>query len=393
LVVENAREASATDPGGERALEVSIVIPAFNEAPRLPDRAARLADAVAIGVIDPWTTELIVVDDGSTDETARVAQELLAPAFPRLRILRLDENSGKGAAIRVGTAAASAPVVAFMDADMSVDPVQLPQLLEAIKSADVAIGSRSLPNSSVELDSPQRVVMGRTFNALVNALTNVDLKDTQCGFKAFRTPMARILFHFMVVDRFAFDVEVLSLARRLGMRIAEVPVHWREAGNSTVRPVADSISMAFDVLRVRGREKWPHIPALVVTADQEEHAPARERILDEAFGAFRKTDPVLPLPDNRALILLPLCKTNQVSGAASRLTHSSHRLTVRKRLVSCTELMEMMPVEWGSGVMFNGELRQDAGTAWAERRRSHYAARNVRHGQPVDLRLMSTLEV
>ena len=116
--------------------------------------------------------------------------------------------------------------------------------------------------------------MGRTFNALVNALTNVDLKDTQCGFKAFRTPMARILFHFMVVDRFAFDVEVLSLARRLGMRIAEVPVHWREAGNSTVRPVADSISMAFDVLRVRGREKWPHIPALVVAADQEERAPA-----------------------------------------------------------------------------------------------------------------------
>ena len=147
MVVENAREASATDPGRERALAVSIVIPAFNEAPRLPDRAARLADAVAIGVIDPWTTELIVVDDGSTDETARVAQELLAPAFPRLRILRLDENSGKGAAIRVGTAAAAAPVVAFMDADMSVDPVQLPQLLEAIKSADVAIGSRSLPNS------------------------------------------------------------------------------------------------------------------------------------------------------------------------------------------------------------------------------------------------------
>ena len=102
---------------------------------------------------------------------------------------------------------------------------------------------------------------------------------------------------------------------------------------------------------------------------------------------------MLPLPDNRALILLPLCKTNQVSGTASRLTHSSHRLTVRRRLVSCTELIEMMPVEWGSGVTFNGEVRQDAEVAWDERRRSHYATGNGRHDQTVDLRLMSTLEV
>ena len=142
-----------------------------------------------------------------------------------------------------------------------------------------------------------------------------------------------------------------------------------------------------------GPEKWPHIPALVVTADQDEHEPARERILDEAFGAFRKTDPVLPLPDNRALILLPLCKSNQVSGTASRLTHSSHRLTVRKRLVSCTELMEMMPVEWGSGVTFDVGMGQDAGSDWLERRRSHYATPAAGRDQSADLRLMSSLEV
>jgi len=382
----------------EGALTLSIVIPAFNEAPRLSQRAARLAHAVAAGVIDPWTTELIVVDDGSTDDTARLAEELLAPAFPRMRVLRLDENSGKGAAIRVGTAAATGPVVAFMDADMSVDPMQLPQLMEAIASADVVIGSRSLPNSSVELDSPHRVVMGRTFSALVNVLTNVDIKDTQCGFKAFRTPMARILFHLMVVDRFAFDVEVLSLARRLGMRITEVPVQWREAGNSTVRPLADSFSMAFDVLRMRAREKWPHIPALVVTADPHEHEPVREQILGEAFSDFRKTDPVLPLPDNRALILLPLCKSNQVSGTASRLSRSSHRLTVRKRLVSCSELMGMMPVEWGSGAKADRGGRYDAGSydagdAWFERRSSGLGTPDVRRDQGVDLRVMSTLEV
>jgi Glycosyl transferase family 2 len=386
-------EGSMSNRRWERALTLSIVIPAFNEAPRLSQRAARLAHAVAAGVIDPWTTELIVVDDGSTDDTARLAEELLAPAFPRMRVLRLDENSGKGAAIRVGTAAATGPVVAFMDADMSVDPMQLPQLMEAIASADVVIGSRSLPNSSVELDSPHRVVMGRTFSALVNALTNVDIKDTQCGFKAFRTPMARILFHLMVVDRFAFDVEVLSLARRLGMRITEVPVQWREAGNSTVRPLADSLSMAFDVLRMRAREKWPHIPALVVTADPHEHEPVREQIIDEAFSDFRKTDPVLPLPDNRALILLPLCKSNQVSGTASRLNRSSHPLTVRKRLVSCSELMGMMPVEWGSGATADSGGRYDAGDAWSERRHSGIGTPDVRRDHGVDLRVMSTLEV
>jgi len=126
------------------ALTLSIVIPAFNEAPRLADRAERLNEAVSTGIIEPRATELIMVDDGSTDETARIAQQILAPAFPRLRILQLNENSGKGAAIRAGANVAAAPVVAFMDADMSVDPSQIPMLLSAIETADVAIGSRSM---------------------------------------------------------------------------------------------------------------------------------------------------------------------------------------------------------------------------------------------------------
>lgn len=381
------------DSRWDRALTLSIVIPAFNEAARLPHRAACLSDAVTTGVLDPWTTELIVVDDGSTDDTARLAQELLAPAFPRLRILRLAENSGKGAAIRVGATAAGAPVVAFMDADMSVDPTQIPLLLAAMEDADLAIGSRSLAESEVHCDSAQRVVMGRTFNVLVNALTNIGLKDTQCGFKAFRTPMARILFHLMVVDRFAFDVEVLSLARRLGMQISEVPVLWREAGNSTVRPLADSISMAIDVFRVRGRNRWPHIPALVVTADAEERESVGGRILDEAFGAFRKTDPVLPLSDTSALILLPLCQSHQVNGTATRLSRTSHNLTVRKRLVSCAELAEMMPLEWGRGESATRGVRSDVGPPWSERRSANHATRSVRHDDPVDLRLLSAVEV
>jgi dolichyl-phosphate beta-glucosyltransferase len=374
------------DGNWERALTLSIVIPAFNEASRLLHRTASLSDAARTGVIDPWTTELIVVDDGSTDDTARLAEELLAPAFPRLRILRLSENSGKGAAIRVGAGAAGAPIVAFMDADMSVDPTQIPLLLAAINDADVAIGSRSLADSNVESDSTQRVLMGRTFSALVNAVTNVGLKDTQCGFKAFRTPVARLLFHLMVVDRFAFDVEILCLARRLGMQISEVPVDWRGAPNSTVRPVADSVSMAFEVLRMRSRNRWPHIPALVVTADPEEREPIRERILDEAFGSFRQTDPVVSLSDNRALILLPLCKSNQVNGTASRLSRTSHNLMVRERLISCTELAGMMPLRGGRSTGAGQDLRADTDAAWFERRNPHHSMRDLRRDDPLDLR-------
>lgn len=130
----------------DEALTLSIVIPAFNEASRLADRAERLNEAASNGVIDP-RADLIVVDDGSTDKTPQLAQQLLAPAFPRLRILQLQENSGKGAAVRAGTHVAAAPIVAFMDADMSVDPSQLPLLVAAIENADIAIGSRSTHRS------------------------------------------------------------------------------------------------------------------------------------------------------------------------------------------------------------------------------------------------------
>ena len=135
----------------------------------------------------------------------------------------MSKNSGKGAAIRVGAGAAAAPFVAFMDADMSVDPAQVPLLVAAMEGAHVAIGSRAMADSNVQSYRRHRVIMGRTFNFLANAATNVGLKDTQCGFKAFRTPVARILFHLMVIDRFAFDVDVLTLARQLGMEICEVP--------------------------------------------------------------------------------------------------------------------------------------------------------------------------
>jgi hypothetical protein len=284
------------------------------------------------------------VDDGSTDETARLAEALLASTFPRLHILKLVENSGKGAAIRAGTNIASAPVVAFMDADMSVDPSQIPLLLAAIESADVVIGSRALTDSTVTAADFRRVIMGRTFNLLANTVTNVGLKDTQCGFKAFRTPVARLLFHLMVVDRFAFDVEVLWLARQLGMQISEVPVQWRDSRNSTIRPMMDSMSMAVDVCRIHRRKNRPQIPALVVEAGEPDNEATRERILAEAFATFRQTDPVLPLGQERALVLLPLCQPDEVQKTAHRLSTGPTNLSVRERSISCDELIKMVPL-------------------------------------------------
>jgi dolichyl-phosphate beta-glucosyltransferase len=372
---------------------LSLVIPAFNEAPRFSYRAERLTEATSQGVFDPGATEVIVVDDGSTDETAHRAEALLSPTFPRLHIVKLAENSGKGAAIRAGTNIASAPVVAFMDADMSVDPSQIPLLLAAIESADVAIGSRALTDSTVSAADFRRVIMGRTFNLLANAVTNVGFKDTQCGFKAFRTPVARLLFHLMMVDRFAFDVEVLWLARQLGMQISEVPVQWSDSPNSTIRPVMDSMSMAVDVCRIHWRKNRPQIPALVVEADEPDSGAARERILDDAFATFRHTDPVLPLGRERALVLLPLCQPDEVQGTAHRLSNGTTNLTVRKRSISCDELIKMMPLPFANDANTTPRNVRPFVSGLTERRRIQGSTRQFRRHVRSDLEPSSSGEV
>jgi len=271
---------------------------------------------------------------------------------------------------------------------MSVDPAQVPLLLAAMASADVAIGSRSMTDSTVESHSRHRRVMGRTFNFLANAVTNVGLKDTQCGFKAFRTPVARILFHLMMIDRFAFDVEVLSLARQLGLHISEVPVEWREAPDSTVRPVSDSMSMTADVLRIRWRRKRPQIPALVVSAGGTERQAAPDLSLSDAFGAFRQTDPILSLDESRALVLLPLCGPDEIKGAAARLGQRLTNLTVRQRLVSCSELISMMPLTAGETLVGG----RNVGTVTPERRSVSRSAAHFRQYPRVGARPMSTRE-
>jgi hypothetical protein len=163
-----------------------------------------------------------------------------------------------------------------MDVDMSVHPSQLPSLVAALDDADVAIGSRSLSESETECDSVLRIVMGRSFARVVKILIDLHLRDTQCGFKAYLAPVARVLFHCATVDRFSFDVEVLAKARQLGLRITEVPVHWRHRTLSRVRPFKDPIVMVADVIKIRrGRRKVANIPGVVIRSLPGLTPPAR----------------------------------------------------------------------------------------------------------------------
>jgi len=240
---------------------LTIIVPAFNEADRLPAGMGRFDAAVADGAVRLDETEVVLIDDGSTDDTAAVARRLLA-ALPHHRVISLPANGGKGAAVRTGVALARGPYVAYMDADMAIDPRAVPSLLDALRSSEAAIGSRALAHSMVDGTYAVRAVMGRMFNRLVTTGTGLGLQDTQCGFKAFRTPVARLLFHLVGIDRFAFDVELLERARRLGLRITEVPVHWKNVPGSTVHPLHDSLSMLADVYRSR----YGFLPTLPVPA-------------------------------------------------------------------------------------------------------------------------------
>jgi dolichyl-phosphate beta-glucosyltransferase len=229
--------------------QLSVVIPAYNESRRLPptlrtvDRYLREANR---------RSELIVVDDGSTDDTAATVDELIREGL-KLHLLRHDGNRGKGAAVRTGMLAASGDMVLFTDADLSTPIADAERLIAALEAgADVAIGSRALDRSLIEVHQPWiRDRMGRVFNMFVQAILLPGLKDTQCGFKAFRREAARELFGATAADGFEFDTEVLYRARRRGLVIREIPVHWRNNPDTRVNAVSDSTRMLMGLFRIR----------------------------------------------------------------------------------------------------------------------------------------------
>jgi dolichyl-phosphate beta-glucosyltransferase len=197
--------------------KLSIVIPAFNEEGRIGPSLGKILD-FGRSALDGF--EILVADDGSSDGTREIVREL-ARGEPALKLVELPENRGKGAAVRQGMLAATLPYVLFTDADLSTPIEDVERLFEAIDRVPVAIGSRAVTGSRIEVHQPfYRELMGRSFNLMVQAAAVPGIHDSQCGFKLFRTETAKRLFSSARLDGFAFDVEVLFLCRKLGIEIA-----------------------------------------------------------------------------------------------------------------------------------------------------------------------------
>jgi dolichyl-phosphate beta-glucosyltransferase len=235
-----------------RGVALSIVIPAFNEEERLPASLGAISAYLAARPSAP-RVEVIVVDDGSDDATAARAEEAGRRYGLDLRVLRLPRNSGKGFAVRTGCLEAAGLSVLVTDADLSTPIYEWEKLAAA--DAPVAIGSRALDESLVKEEQPfYRKAMGKLFNRLVRLVAVPGIHDTQCGFKLFSREAAREIFTRAKVDRFAYDVEALLLARQLGYGIAEVPVLWFNSSDSRVT-LFGGAQAYWDVLRIRFRTK------------------------------------------------------------------------------------------------------------------------------------------
>jgi glycosyltransferase involved in cell wall biosynthesis len=256
---------------------LSIVVPAFNEAHRIPETLPRLLQMV------PEEVELIVVDDGSTDATADLLRRFLRKR-PNCAVFNLPQNGGKGAAVRAGMLHAEGEVVVFMDADLSADLGALPRLVESLNTVDVAIGSRSSPDAEIQKGLLRKVVSA-SFSGLTRVMTGLNFGDTQCGFKAFRRDAAKLVFSHQQLDGFAFDVEILLLARRLGLSVTEVPIRWADAEGSTVRWWIDPLKMMRDILKVRWLTR--HVVAPIIDPDFGEAVPPGDESLTVAREVAR----------------------------------------------------------------------------------------------------------
>jgi glycosyltransferase involved in cell wall biosynthesis len=232
---------------------IAVVIPAFNEAARLSTSLS----AVARYLAQYDASELIVVDDGSTDGTARIAEHLLrAPGRVCGRVIRYERNRGKGYAVRTGLLAARAPLAMFIDADLSTPISELPRLVDPIRRGayDLTFGSRALDRSLIHVRQPWvRETSGRVFNLITRAATGLPFWDTQCGAKAFRMDVFRPVLRAAHIDRFASDVEWLYVARLAGMRLKEIPVRWDHRSGSKVSIGRDSVGMLREVRMIRRR--------------------------------------------------------------------------------------------------------------------------------------------
>jgi len=228
--------------------ELSIVIPSFNEELRLPTTLREISSYIRSSRRE---TEVIVVDDGSTDRTSDVANSFRGE-IQRLRVVANKENRGKGYSVRHGMMEAHGRVVLFTDADLSAPIAEADKLLAALADHDVAIGSRAMDRSLISVrQSLFREYAGIIFNFIVRAILRLPFVDTQCGFKAFRRDRCRVIFEQQRIERFGFDPEILYLARHHGLSSAEIPVRWAHSPATKVSMWRDSIQMFLDVFVIR----------------------------------------------------------------------------------------------------------------------------------------------
>ncbi|QQR58449.1 MAG: glycosyltransferase family 2 protein [Candidatus Melainabacteria bacterium] len=228
--------------------QISVIIPAYNEVRRLPHTLALVYNYLK----SRFTSfELIVVDDGSYDHTADYVDDF-SEQSPEVRLISYVPNKGKGHAVRIGMLAASGDLILFDDADGSSPIEELEKLLDSIKDgADIAIGSRAKPDDRRTVNAlAHRKYLGNTFNAIVQGLLLPGFYDTQCGFKLFKKEMAHDIFSVTRLDRFAFDVEVLYVARLRDYKITEIPINWTNVEGSKVNVFTDSPQMLIEVLGV-----------------------------------------------------------------------------------------------------------------------------------------------
>ena len=235
---------------------LSIIIPAYNEATRLGRSLETIYEYLNQTYPD---SEVIVVDDGSIDETATIAEKSFEAAGKlSVRLIRVKPNKGKGYAVRAGLLSATAPIALFSDADLSTPISETSKLLAAIEREgnDLVFGSRALDRSLIGVHQPwRREQGGRVFNLMVRLATGLPFSDTQCGFKAFRMSTCRPVIEAAVIDRFSFDVELIYVAHLAGLRLKEIPVRWDHNDGSKVSVARDSWRMFNEVQRIRARRR------------------------------------------------------------------------------------------------------------------------------------------
>jgi dolichyl-phosphate beta-glucosyltransferase len=227
----------------------SIVIPAYNESARL---GASLEKVLAYVHGQGWDAEVIVVNDGSRDNTADIVRAFAAKD-PALRLVENPGNHGKGYSVRNGMLNARGRIVLFSDADLSSPIEEAPKLLQALDNgADIAIGSRWLRAETQTQRQPlHRQLFGRIFNLVLRLTLGLQFKDTQCGFKAFKQPAVQAIFPLQKIERWGFDPEILFLAKKLKFRTQEVSVAWGHSGGTRINPLVDGSRMVMEMLRVR----------------------------------------------------------------------------------------------------------------------------------------------